>query len=81
MASLNYELVSMKQFPQELNFCQIQQMKMSCDNQTTLHVASNLVFHERIKRIKIDYHFIQEKLLSKEICIKYVGSNDQVADV
>ena len=29
---------------------------------------------------KINYHFIQEKLLSKEICIDFVGTN-QLVDV
>jgi len=31
--------------------------------------------------IKINCHFIREKLLSKEIYTKFVGSNDQLVDV
>jgi len=30
---------------------------------------------------KIDGHFIQEKLLTKEIYIKFVASNDQLSNV
>lgn len=61
-----------------IKFCEIQQMKMYCDNQTTLYVASNLVFHERTKHIELDYHFIWEKMLSKEVCTEFVGSSDQL---
>ncbi|KOM30742.1 hypothetical protein LR48_Vigan01g029700 [Vigna angularis] len=81
MASLTSELIWVKQFLQELNFCNIQTMKMYCDNQAALHIASNPVFHERTKHIEIDCHFVREKLLSKEICTEFVGSNDQLADM
>ena len=81
MASLMYELIWVKQFLQELNFCDIQNMKMYCYNQVALHIASNPVFHDRTKHIKIDCHFIRKKLLTKKVCTEFVGSNDQLADV
>jgi len=56
-------------------------MKTYCDNQVALHIASNPEFHETTKYIEINYHFIWEKLLSKGICIKLFGSNDQLANV
>ena len=81
MVMVTCELMWIKQFLQELKFCEVVQMKLYCDNQVALHIASNPVFHERTKHIEIDCHFIREKLLSKEIITEFINSNDQPADI
>ncbi|RVW82543.1 Retrovirus-related Pol polyprotein from transposon RE2 [Vitis vinifera] len=65
----------------ELRFGKDEQMKLICDNQAALQVASNPVFHERIKHIKVDCHFIREKIASGCVATSFVNSNDQLADI
>ena len=64
MATATCELVWLKQLLRELKFGKIDQMKLVCDNQAALHIASNPVYHERTKHIEIDCHFVREKILS-----------------
>ena len=63
MAMVTCELMWIKHFLQELRFCEVVQMKLYCDNQAALHIASNSVFHERTKHIEIDHHFLREVIV------------------
>ena len=66
---------------QELRFGKDEQMKLICDNQVALHISSNLVFHERTEHIKVNGHFIREKIASGCMTTSFVNSNDQLADI
>ncbi|KAA0052292.1 hypothetical protein E6C27_scaffold207G001230 [Cucumis melo var. makuwa] len=56
-------------------------LKLFCDNKAAISIANNLVQHDRTKHVEIDRHFIKERLDSGSICIPYIPSSQQVADV
>ena len=51
------------------------------DNISSIMLANNPVFHARTKHIEVHYHFIREKVLSREIDLEYVAIEDQVANI
>jgi hypothetical protein len=52
-----------------------------CDNVSALALASNPVYHARTKHIEVDYHFVREKVLNKDISLAFISTEDQLADV
>ena len=75
------ELVWLKQLLKELGVYREQSMKLVCDNQVALYIASNAIFHERTKHIEIDCHFVRKKIQSREISTAFINSNEQLADI
>jgi len=55
--------------------------KLWCDNVFALAIVANLVFHARTKHVKVDYHFVRERVLQRDLQVKYIATGDQLADV
>jgi len=53
---------------------------LNMDNQGAIALGKNPVHHSRTKHIDIKYHFIREKVLNKEINLKYCPTQDMIAD-
>ena len=75
------ELIWLKQLLQELRFGKDGQMTLVCDNQATLHIAFNPVFHKRTKHFEVDCHFIREKIVLGCMTTSFVNSSNQLADI
>jgi len=50
-----------------------------CDNVSALALASNSIFHARTKHIEVDFHFVREKVLNRDMFIKYICTTYQLA--
>ena len=52
-----------------------------CDNLSSIQLAQNLVFHAQTMHIEVHYHFIWERVLTGNIDLVYVGTDEEVADI
>lgn len=75
------EILWIKRLLEELRLRIKLPMKAYCDNKSAILIAHNPVLHERTKHIEINKHFIKEKLENGLVCMPYVPTGDQIADI
>jgi len=52
-----------------------------CDNLGATHLSANPVFHSRMKRIALAYHFVRENVQNGKFRVSFVSTDDQLADI
>ncbi|KAJ0742843.1 putative RNA-directed DNA polymerase [Helianthus annuus] len=52
-----------------------------CDNLGATYLSANPVFHARTKHVEVDYHFVREQVTQGELDIKFISTDDQIADI
>ena len=52
-----------------------------CDNLGATYLTANPVLHARTKHIEIDFHFVRERVADGALEVRFISSDDQLADV
>ncbi|KAE8711089.1 Retrovirus-related Pol polyprotein from transposon TNT 1-94 [Hibiscus syriacus] len=73
------EAIWLKMLLEELGHNQ-EYVSLFCDSQSALHLARNPSFHSRTKHIRVQYHFIREKVEEGTVDIQKIHTKDNIAD-
>ena len=81
MTSTTKEIVWLRWLLADMRVSLSHPTPMYCDNQSSIQIAYNSVFHERIKHIEIDCHFTRHHLKHDTITLPFISSSSlQIAD-
>ncbi|KAD3067125.1 hypothetical protein E3N88_35005 [Mikania micrantha] len=75
------ELIWLKALLRELGIAKNYSPTLWCDNLGATYLSANPVFHARTKHVEVDYHFVREQVAQGNLHIKFIATNDQIADV
>ena len=73
------EAVWLKIIMEELRHEQ-ESIPLFCDSQSALHLARNPAFHSRSKHIRVQYHFVREKVEEGTVDMQKIHTKDNLAD-
>ena len=54
---------------------------IKCDNQSSIKLGNNPIYHAKTKHVDTQFHFVREKLQSNEITLMYCNTNENVVDI
>ena len=81
LAQCSCEAVWIRRLLEELRFLDDKPTNLYCNNQSSIKLSYNLVFHERSKHFEIDYHFTRQKVENNTISVEFISSHDQPVDI
>jgi len=80
MMNATAELIWLESLMAELDIKLRQPPCLWCDNLGATYLSANPVFHARAKHIEIDFHFVRERVVNKQLQVRLVSTHDQLAD-
>ena len=81
MSNCVCQAIWLRSLLKELHVSENDPTEIFVDNKSAIALAKNPVFHDRSKHIDTKFHFIRECVAKKEVVLKFVKSQDQVADI
>ena len=73
------EVVWLRKILEDIDHKQMKPTILKCDNQSSIKLAYNPIYHARTKHIEIQCHFVREKIQKKEIVLTYCNTTENVA--
>jgi len=80
LANATAEVIWVQSLLDELGISQSRVRILWCDNIGATYLSATPVFHARTKHIEVDYHFVKERVARKQLEVRIISSDDQVAD-
>jgi hypothetical protein len=81
IADATAEVIWLQVLLRELGLPQPRAPTLWCDNIGATYLCANPIFHRRSKHVEVDYHFVRERVATKQLEVRIISSKDQVADV
>lgn len=81
MASTLSELIWVQHLLRDLGVCLHSPPLLFCGNVSAIYLSQNPIFHGRTKHIEVDFHFLRERVAAKTLCIRFISSDRQLADL
>ena len=81
LAQCTCEAVWLRRLLKELRILDDKPTHLFCDNQSSIKLSYNPVFHERSKHFEIDFHYTRQKVENNTIRVEYIPSQEQPADI
>lgn len=83
MAHTLCELKWLKAFFKTFGFGHSHMTLIHCDNQATIRISANPMFHEKTKHIEADYHQVRDTVQDRTIAMHHIFTitKDQLADL
>ncbi len=81
MAVAVQEILFFRELLGQLGFPQMGPTPLLVDNKGAMDLAVSTKNHPRVKHISIKFHFVRDEVKNGKVSLKFVPTEDQVADV
>ena len=79
--SASCEAVLLRKLLSDIFDVQLDATCIHCNNQSSVKLSENSVFHDKSKHIKIKYHYIRDMVQRGTVKLQYIVMDEQIDDV
>lgn len=81
LARYTYKAIWLKQLADKLKLWEKKAMTIWYNNQSSIKIVKNSIFHDITKHFEIDWHFTQQKVEDYTIKAEFIKTTDQPPDI